>query len=255
LTALRREISQLHEWEPKGAQSKLRRILKRLPDRIDGLMRDLAPENQGGIREVLIEACKDQHFFSAQQSEEVERLRSSLDQLSNNLNIVLSISTHLAKRVNWYDKHLWEIILFSEDDTQQHLSAMSRLFRRFSTRDPLDIPIVLAVIVLARLFDCIFPDLQFSAPVGHSKDEPPILNDLRFNSPGVRFAAAALHELDLKHVFGGTELSQKAYRERLQNAVGDAWHNHKEAIRDRGSLIPFPLPGVGGPYNESNETS
>ncbi|RTL51763.1 MAG: hypothetical protein EKK40_09600 [Bradyrhizobiaceae bacterium] len=231
--ALRREILKLHRWRPTGAQSTLRRRLKSFPAQLGRVASELG-STKSEIRALLIDAYDDQYpgLKDKQQS-----FKATLERIAEDLALVFSTINYLEGQVAIFDRYqaggLEDIPL---DEKLPH--SLAGLFRRFKERDALEIPIVLAAIVLARHFERIFPGQKFYTPADHSKTGPAILEDARFDSPGLRFGAAALVALSLEDVFGRKEEDQKRYIERLKNALGDAWHNHKTAIAERGSLIP-----------------
>lgn len=240
LLRLREELLKVHAWSPEGAQSTLRDELSGLPNRLTRMIGNFDVNGPRSLVSVLLKASEDQHFGSDKQAEEAERLSLILDRLASDLRHVSSLVDYLKKRLDEYDflqtpKGSFELFLRDESESAKYLHSMSGLFRRFKERDPLDSPLVLALIVLSRLFELLFPGHVFEARAQYSKNGDAILNDLRFDTPGVRFAAVALKELRLKNVF------KKSTLEEYMNAIGDGWNNHKETIASRASLIPNPL--------------
>lgn len=240
LLRLREELLKVHAWSPEGAQSTLRVELSGLPSRLSKMIQNFDANEPRSLVSVLLKASEDQHFGSDKQAEEIERTSLILDRLSGDLRHVSSLIDYLKKRLDEYDflqtpRGSFELFLRDESESAKYLHSMSGLFRRFKQHDSLDLPLVLALIVLSRLFEQLFPGHSFNVRAQYSKNGDAILNDLRYDTPGVRFAAVALKELRLKHVF------KKSTLEEYMNAIGDGWNNHKKTIASRASLIPNPL--------------
>lgn len=253
LLRLREEVLKAHAWSEKGASSKLKKKLGSLPRRLKALIEDLSVDTTYSLRPALLEASQDKYRGSDSQLAETERLKKVLDRLTIDLKDISVVVEHLTQRLNEYEflqspRGNLELMSMDELDTAEYVISMGALFRRFKKHDQLDSPLVLSLIVLSRLFQQLFPSQAFEARTQHSKHGEAILYDLRYDTPGVRFAAAALKELRLKQVF------KKSTMEEYINAVGDGWNNHKDAIANRGSLIPNPLHSVALHDMEDSET-
>jgi hypothetical protein len=253
LLRLREEVLKAHAWSEKGPPSTLKKKLGSLPRRLKALIKDLGIDATYSLRPALLEASQDKYGSSESQRAETERLKTVLDRITIDLRDISVVVEHLSQRLKEYEllqspRGSLELMSMDELETAEYLTSMGALFRRFKKHDQLDSPLVLSLIVLSRLFQQLFPGQAFEARTQHSKHGDAILYDLRYNTPGVRFAAAALKELRLKQVF------KKSTMEEYINAVGDGWNNHKDAIASRGSLIPNPLHSVALHDMEDSET-
>ena len=119
------------------------------------------------LREEVLRA----HAWSAEGApskleERLSGLPQRLKALIGDLSIDATYSLRPALLEASYDKNRSSD---SQHETAEYVTSMGALFRRFKERDSLDLPIVLSLIVLSRLFQQLFPSHAFEARTQHSK--------------------------------------------------------------------------------------
>ena len=239
LEIARAEILKTHTLNWRGSQSTLRRSLKTLPKRLRTLVAEFEAKGSRSLRPALREASDDQHFALDAKNEQSEHLEALLDRLVVDLKSASKVVDHLVMRLAEYDAYqrqpgVYWLPFDGDDDPEsaRMVNLTTGLFRRFKERDFIDMPLITALVLLSRIFLALFPEAKFDAKAENSRQGRPILEDSRFESPGVRFAATALKIFDLREVFGKKTLEQ------YMNLTGDGLMNNKENLQKAHDLIP-----------------
>lgn len=235
LTNIRIEIVKIHAWAPQGHPSTLRRKVSALPKRVEELLLDLDPQNQSALLKALEGADRERRIYEPGSHDSTIDFENATRVLSS----LSSLATYLIDRIAvldaYNDTNNGMNFLGDMQDAgiaKRYKDSLENLYRQFRKRDRAETPIILALVGLSRSFKRNFPKAPFMTNAQHNKNGSAILDDLRFDSPGTRFAAQALKELRLFSVFGMKS------KEQLQNLVGDAWNNNKSELKRAENLFP-----------------